>query len=194
MRVEGQIRKGFERATQCFFDVSCEVEMLTRGDLERAQIIEKPAEPEPEEKKEEKGETEKSERSFEGTIVPCIPIVDPVWGKPASQIGPGDILEVKIEGETGPSGLVHKYLESTGQKPTFPVEVVERREDKTFIVLRISDEIEGHMTLTKDLRLRAKHTAKQREQQKHGIEDLIFFGVLGLAVIGLLLAIRYFFL
>ena len=193
-RVEAQIRKGFERATGCFFEVACEVELLTRGDLERAQIIERPAEPENEEKTDENDETEKKERSFEGTVVLCIPVVDPVWGKPVSQVEPGDILEVKIEGETGPSGLVHKYLESTGQKPTFPVEVIERREDKTFITLRISDEIEGHMTLTKDLRLKAKHTVKQREQQKHGVEDLIFFGVMLLAGIGLLLAIRYFFL
>ena len=171
--------------------------MLTRSDLERAQILEKPAPPE-EKKEEESGEDGTSEekdkdKSFEGIVVPCLAVVDPVWGKPASQIAPGDILEVKIEGDTGPSGLVQKYLESTGQKPTFPVESIERREDKTFIVLRISDEIEGHMTLTKDLRLKAKHTVKQREQQKHGVEDLIFFGVMLLAGIGLLLAIRYFF-
>ncbi len=49
------------------------------------------------------------------------------------------------------------------------------------------------MTLTKDLRLKAKNTIRQQEQNKHGMEDLMFFGMLGLLVLGLLLALRYFF-
>ena len=71
-RIEGQIRKGFERSTQCFFEVSCEVEMLTRSELERAQILEKPAQPE--EKSEESGDgntsSEEKDKSFEGTTFP----------------------------------------------------------------------------------------------------------------------------
>ncbi|MBQ9565068.1 MAG: hypothetical protein IJU98_05720 [Synergistaceae bacterium] len=199
LRIEGQIRKGFERATGCFFDVACEVELLTRSELEKAKILQKP-EPkeEPESEGQDSGGEESGEggkeKSFEGTVVQCLPLVDPVRGKSASQINPGDILEVKIEGDSGPSALVQNYLETTGLAPTFPVEAIERREDKTYIYLRISEEIQGVLTLTKDLRLKAKHTEAQKQQHKHGIEDLIFFGVLGIAVIGLLLAVRFFFL
>ncbi|MBR1671309.1 MAG: hypothetical protein IJ702_00075 [Fretibacterium sp.] len=191
LRVEGQVRRGFERATQCFFDVACEVEFLTRTELEKAKIIKAPADPFEEKAPEEDNEDEKS---FKGTVIQCRPRVDPVWGKPSSEVAPGDVLEVGIDGDGGPSALVQKFLEETGQAPTFPVEQVDRYEDKTHIYLRISEEIQGVMTLTKDLRLKTKQAYVAKKHHKTAIEDLFFFALLGIALVGLLLAVRYFFL
>ena len=194
LRIEGHIRRGFERATQCFFDVASEVEFLTRGELQKAKILKAPAgvlEKDEDEETDEEKEGEK--RSFKGTVIQCLACVDPVWGKPTSEIVPGDILEVKIEGDAGPSALVKKFLEETNQAATFPVKQVDRHEDKTFIHLHISEEIEGIMTLTKNLRLKTKQTYVVKKRNKTAIEDLVFFAFLGFALVGLLLAIRYFF-
>ncbi|MCR4818805.1 MAG: hypothetical protein K5841_07610 [Fretibacterium sp.] len=194
LRIEGHIRRGFERATQCFFDVASEVEFLTRNELVKAKILDAPENEEDESDEADDGEEgEGKEKSFKGTVIPCLPCVDPVWGKASSEIVPGDIIEVKIEGESGPSALVQKFLEETGQSPTFPVDQVNRREDKLYIYLHISDEIHGVMMLTKDLRLKTKQSYAAKKRHKTALEDLFFLTCMGLALVGLLLAVRYFF-
>ena len=197
LHIEGQVRRGFERATQCFFDVDSELELLTRGELERARII-KPASGEAVEEEAASGESgeegeEGTRKSFEGTVIQCLPCVDPVWGKPSSEVVPGDILEVKIEGDAGPASLVRSFLEETNQTPTFPVKQIDHQDNKTYIHLHISEEIEGIMTLTKDLRLKAKQSYAVKKHHKTALEDLFFFAVLGIVLIGLLLALRFFF-
>lgn len=189
LRLESHIRKNFERATQCFFDVACELEKLTRSDLVSAKMLEArdgEGEEEPQEDEEEK--------SFEGTIIQCRPIVDPVWGKPSSEVTVGDILEVGIDGDAGPSALVKDYLQEAGLEPTFPVEEIERSEGKVLITLRISDEIQGIISLTKDLRLKTKRPLEEVNHSRTAVTDLLFFGILAIVLIGLLLAVRYFFL
>ena len=194
LRIEGHIRRGFERATQCFFDVASEVEFLTRSELVKAKILESPTDEEDASNETGEGEEgEGKEKSFKGTVIQCLACVDPVWGKPSSEIVPGDILEVKIEGDAGPSALVRKFLEETNQAPTFPVKQVDHREDKTYIHLHISEEIEGIMTLTKNLRLKTKQPYAVKKRNKTAMEDLFFFALLGIALVGLLLAVRWFF-
>ena len=208
-QLESIIRRSFENTAQCVFSALTEVEPVFRADLERAKII-KPLPPSPEElarqKKEqeekEKAEQEEAEKeeakkegNFEGTIIMCTPIVDPVKGKASSEVVPGDIIGVKIEGE-GTSALVKKYLEENNIEPLFPIDEIKETQGKKLIYVKISDEIRGYVAITKDIKLKIKESP-QNEPKTANLSffgDIMFFGVLFGALIGLLFVIRYFFL
>ena len=67
---------------------------------------------------------------------------------------------------------------------------------KKFLYVKISDEIRGAITITKDIKIQVKEDQPQ-EQPKHGMSflgDVFFFGLVGGALIALLFVIRYFFL
>ena len=208
-QIESILRRSFETASQCVFSASIDAEPIARADLERAKVL-KPLGPTPDEiaraKREEENKAQeaydeankstKKDGEFEGTLIKCSAVVDPVKGKPSSEIVPGDIIEVVIEGD-GASGLVRKFLEENDMKPLFPVEEVKRTEGKTLIYVRINDEIRGFINITKDIRMKTKEDPRQnvsQEKATHMLEDIFFFGILGVALIGLLLVIRYFFL
>ena len=208
-QLESMIRRSFEGTSQCVFSATTDAEPVTRKELERAKII-KPLPPSPEQlakmqreqEEREKAEAEekakeeaKKEGNFEGTIIMCSPLVDPTKGKASSEIVPGDIIGVKIEGE-GTSALVKKYMEENNIEPLFPVEEVKETMGKKFIYVKISDEIRGAITITKDLKIQVKED-KKAEPQNHGLSflgDIFFFALLGGALIALLFVIRYFFL
>ena len=208
-QLESMYRRAFEVTAQCVFTASTEAEPVARNELERAKII-KPLPPSPEEQarmqreKEEKEKAEKEERereeakkegNFEGTIIKCTPMVDPVRGKASSEIAPGDIIGVQIEGE-GTSALVSKYLEENNIEPLFPVDEIRETQGKKFLYVKISDEIRGYVAITKDIKIRVKET-ENHELPKQGVSfmgDLFFFGLLGAALVALLFVIRYFFL
>ena len=208
-QLESMVRRSFEGIAQCVFSATTDAEPVSRPDLERAKII-KPLPPTPEQlakmKQEEedrkKAEEEakakeeaKKEGNFEGTIIMCTPMVDPVRGKASSEIVPGDIIGVKIEGE-GTSALVKKFMEENNIEPLFPVDEIKETSGKKFIYVKISDEIRGAVSITKDLKIKVKEEPKQ-EKPQHGVSflgDIFFFGLLGGALIALLFVIRYFFL
>ena len=208
-QLESMYRRTFEATAQCVFTASTEAEPVARHELERAKII-KPLPPSPEEQariqreKEEKEKAEREERereeakkegNFEGTIIKCNPMVDPVKGKASSEIAPGDIIGVQIEGE-GTSALVTKYLEENNIEPLFPVDEIRETQGKKFLYVKISDEIRGYVAITKDIKIRVKEQEGQA-QPKQGasfLGDLFFFGLLGVALVALLFVIRYFFL
>ena len=126
----------------------------------------------------------------------CQPVLDPVKGKATSEIVPGDIVGVVIEGE-GTSALVKKYLDENKIEPLFPVEEIKETAGKKFFYVKISDEIRGVLTITKDIKIKIKEsevTVKQRRENSSFMGDVIFFGMLGVAAIGLIFVIRYFFL
>ena len=126
----------------------------------------------------------------------CTPQVDPVRGKASSEIVPGDIIAVTIEGE-GTSALVKKYLDENNIEPLFPVDEIRETQGKKFIYVKISDEIRGYVAITKDLKIRVKETAQPEQPEKARMSfmgDLFFFGLLGVALVALLFVIRYFFL
>ena len=211
-QIESMLRRSFEASSQCVFSASIDAEPVARPELERAKVL-KPLEPTAEElerkkkaeeeiKKQEEAEDEarkaqaREEGVFEGTLIKCGAVVDPVRGKPSSEINPGDIVEVSIEGE-GASALVRKFLEENDIKPLFPVEEVKRLEGKTLIYVRINDEIRGFINITKDIRMKIKESPADVARQvraSHFVEDMFFFGLLGGALIGLIFVIRYFFL
>lgn len=193
LRVENDIRHGFERATHNFFNVASDVELLTRKDLEEAGLLDPTGSPS-DESDDARNDGERAEKPFEEMIVQCLPVIDPVWGKAASELAPNDVVEVSLKNNAGTAGLVQKFLASTNQSPTFPVEEIDRREDKTYIYLRISPDILGLLTLTKDLRLKTKRAVVEKERKKVALDDLFFFAMLGVSVVGLLLAVRYFFM
>ena len=124
----------------------------------------------------------------------CKPVVDPVKGKASSEIVPGDIIGVNIEGE-GTSALVKKYLEENDIEPLFPVEEIKETVGKKFFYVKISDEIRGYVPITKDIKIKTKLPIEP-EKQKSSMTffgDFMFFGVLIVALIVLLLVIRSFF-
>ena len=208
-QLESMLRRSFENIAQCVFSATTDAEPVSRTELERAKII-KPLPPTPEQlakmkqeeedrkkaEEEEKAKEEaKKEGNFEGTIIMCQPMLDPVKGKASSEITPGDIVGVKIDGE-GTSALVKKFLEENNIEPLFPVEEIKETAGKKFIYVKISDEIRGAISITKDIKIKVKEEAKP-EQQQHGMSflgDVFFFGLLGMALIALLFVIRYFFL
>ena len=205
-QIESMFRRSFEGITQCVFNATTDAEPVSRNELERAKII-KPLPPSPEQlakmqreqeerEKAQEEEAVKDNSNFEGTIIMCSPMVDPTKGKASSDIVPGDIIGVKIEGE-GTSALVKKYMEENNIEPMFPVEEVRDTAGKKFIYVKISDEIRGAITITKDIKIQVKEDKPQSEPQNQGLSflgDLFFFGLLGGALIALLFVIRYFFL
>ena len=204
-QLESMIRRSFESTSQCVFSATTDAEPVSRNELERAKII-KPLPPSPEEvakkqrEEEERRQAEEEEKvkenaNFEGTIIMCTPLVDPIKGKASSDITPGDIIGVKLEGE-GTSALVKKYLEENNIEPVFPVEEVRETAGKKFIYVKISDEIRGAITITKDIKIQIKEDQPPEETGKKVsfMGDIFFFGLLGGALIALLFVIRYFFL
>ncbi|MBQ6739015.1 MAG: hypothetical protein IJP41_11265 [Synergistaceae bacterium] len=209
-QIESIIRRNFENVTQCVFSASTDAEPVARPELERAKVI-KPLPPsreelerqqrekefqERQEQEEREKEEAKKEGNFEGTIIMCTPLVDPVKGKASSEIAPGDIIGVGIEGE-GTSALVKKYLEENNIEPLFPVHEIRETEGKKFFYVKISDEIRGCITITKDIKIKVKGSAKESENQAANLSffgDVLFFGVLAGALVALLFLIRYFFL
>ena len=207
---ESMIRRSFENTTQCVFSAVTDAEPIARSELERAKVI-KPLPPSPAElarqqrEKEEKEKAEQEERekeeakkegNFEGTIIMCTPLVDPVKGKASSEIVPGDIIGVGIDGE-GTSALVKKYLDENNLEPLFPIQEIKEQGGKKFLYVKISDEIRGCVTITKDIKIKIKESQQETENQAANLSflgDILFFGVLAGALVALLFLIRYFFL
>ena len=209
-QLESIMRRSFESIAQCVFSAQTDAEPIARPELERAKVI-KPLPPTPEQlakmKKEqeekEKAEQEakekeeaKKEGNFEGTIIKCNPQVDPVKGKASSEIVPGDVIGVQIEGD-GTSAVVNKYLAENNIEPLFPVDEIRDTQGKKFIYVKISDEIRGYVNITKDIKIRVKEQPKQENSnagKSSFFSDMFFFGLLGGALVILLFVIRYFFL
>lgn len=186
-RIEGTIRKGYERVTHYFLDVSCDVEVVPREELIEAGILEAPPDAEaPSGQENPEGEG----KSFSGLLVPCLPVIDPTRGKAASELVPGDILEVQIQNSVGAGGLVQQFLQAIRQSPVFPVDTVEKHDDKIYIYLTINEEMRGLLTLTKDLRLRTLNTTTENPGRTGVTDNLIFFFLLSLALWGFFLALR----
>ncbi len=209
-QLESMIRRSFEQVSQCVFTAATDVEPISRKELERAKVI-KPLPPSPAELARQKAEKEERERQeqeerdkqeaskdgvFEGTIIMCQPVLDPVKGRASSEIVPGDIVGVIIDGE-GTSALVKKYLEENNIEPLFPVEEIKETAGKKFLYVKISDEIRGVLTITKDFKIKIKQPEVETGNKPGGssfISGVIFFGMLGGAAIGLIFVLRYLFL
>lgn len=185
------LRRGFERATLCFFDVDSDMELTTRSELEQAKILE-PLTPVP--VLEDTVPLESEDTTMQ-TVIKCRPVVDPIGGKPVSEIQPGDIVEVEIVDKgVGAGALVHQFLGKTGLTSMFPVEEIVFSEEKATIYLHISDEIKGIMSLGIDLKMKIKtkqiHFAVSIATLEDLVKDVLYFTLLGSIVILLLAILR----
>ena len=185
------LRRGFERATLCFLDVNSDMELTTRSELEQAEILE-PLAPVPVLEDTEPLEPEDTAMQ---TVIKCRPVVDPIGGKPVSEIQPGDIVEVEIVDKgVGAGALVHQFLGKTGLTSMFPVEEIVFSEEKATIYLHISDEIKGIMSLGIDLKMKIKTKPLPFGVSIATLEDLVkdvlYFTLLGSIVILLLAILR----
>ena len=214
-QIESILRRAFEASSQCLFSAAIDVEPVTRSGLERAKVL-KPMEPTAEEieakqkadeeqKKQEAAEDEarkaqssKEGGAIEGILIKCDAAVDPIKGKPSSELEEGDIIEVIIEGEgDGASVMVRKFIEENNIRPMFPVDEIKRFGSKTVIYVKINDEIRGIINLTKDILIKVKEdpAAVIRKEKASNFAENIFFSVFMLgALVGLIFVIRYFFL
>ncbi|MDR1740984.1 MAG: hypothetical protein LBR38_03955 [Synergistaceae bacterium] len=181
-----ELKTAFERSTHYFMDLEMAMELVSNNDVAAAGLLNTEANA-------PKQEAE-DVRSFKGTFVTCLPIIDPTRGKAISDLMPGDRVFVKLQGEIGE--IVQKYLAARGEGLEFPVESVEKREQGTFcVIFKISDEIRGVMTSTKDIRLSmASVEPKRRINIKVGFDDVVFFGAIGVAALAIVLVIRLFLL
>ena len=185
--VSEEIRNGFERATHCFLEFTMAFERMSAQDLAQAGVLAKEsglAEPET---------TIPEEKSFVGTLVNCLPIIDPVYGKPVSELEPGDMLKVKIQGGIGAGDMLQRFLESTNQEAIFPIESVERTTvEKTYIFLNINAELKGLVTVTKDLRLRVMDVkGEKRTSININMDNVILFGVIAASFVVIAYVIRF---
>ena len=186
------IQKDFERITHYFLELEAALETLSVDEMIEAGVLSE--EKEQEERRSAENTDEK--KSFADTIIHCLPVIDPIHGKPVSELQPGDMIEVKIQGGVGATGLVQQYLISTNQDAIFPVESIERKTDeKTYILLGINEEIKGLITVTKDLRLRVLEKKKRTKSISFSIniDNLIFFGTLAVAAVVILWLVKYLF-
>jgi len=187
--ISGEIRSSFERTTHCFLEFKMSFECMSKQELTSAGVLTKesgPAEP-------EAHKTESEKKTLTGALLNCQPVIDPVNGKPVSELKPGDMVEVKIQGGVGAGELIHKYLASTNQDAIFPVDSVEKSDsEKIYIFLSINEEIKGIITVTKDLRLRVlqKNNIKTTPVTIN-LDNVIFVGILASAVIVIALVIRF---
>lgn len=186
-----EIRSCFERATHCFLEVKIAFERMTARDMESAGLLTK--EDSSAETKTDKMQS--NEKSFAGTLINCLPIIDPVRGKPVSELEPDDIVEVKLQGGVGAGEMIHKYLASTNQDAMFPIERIEKTDsEKTYIYLNINEELKGLITVTKDLRLRVLDIGKKKKTTP-GVpfnpDNAIFFGVLAVAAVVIAMVVRF---
>ncbi len=186
-----ELRRNYERMTHYFLEFEAKMERLSRRKLIEAGVLEENIE---DNAKGYAFQTEDEKKSFAGTLVTCLPIIDPVRGTPVTELRPGDLIEVKIQGGVGASGLIRQYLMSTSQEAIFPVETVEMKApDKIYVFLNINEEIRGLLTLTKDLRLRTLRTAPRRKAITVNMDNVVFFGTLVVAVVVILLVVRHLF-
>jgi hypothetical protein len=183
------LRSSFERSVHYFMEISIRLERLSHQSLLDAGVLP------PEEGTEEKSPSETGENIFSGTVITCLPVIDPVWGKPVSELVPGDMVNVTIQDEPGVAELIQNHLDSTDQQTVFPVIAIERKEnDKTCVLLHISEEIRGLITLTKDLRLNVLNPIEEKKPSfAINVDNVIFFGTFSIAVVVILLVIKFLF-
>ena len=183
-----KIRKHFERTTHYFLELSCELQQLTRQDLVEAQLLDSASSDNASEG--ESGDDE--EKSFAGTLIQCLPVIDPIHGIALSALKPGDLLEVQIKNDAGAGGLLQQFLNATSHPSIFPVESIEKDDSRTRVYLTISEEIRGLMTLTKDLRLRTKKLPES-PFRNFKIENFVFAATLVIALLVVLVAVKLLF-
>jgi len=182
-----EIRNRFERATHCFLEFKTSFELLSVQDLANAGILVKDSAP----AESDTPKTQSTEKSI--TLINCAPVIDPVHGKPVSELEPGDMVEVRIQGGVGAGDMIHKFLTSTNQDAVFPIDRVEKASaDKTYVFLKINDELQGLISSTKDIRLRVLNIKGQKRTSiSVNMDNVILFGVLAVAFVVIVLVIRY---
>ena len=76
------------------------------------------------------------------------------------------------------------------------IDEIRDKAGKKFLYVKVSDEIRGVITITKDIKIKIKGS---ENDHAHAVNmeifsNIFFFGVLAMALIILLLVIRYFFI
>ena len=187
--ISDEICRQFERTTHCFLELKMAFERMSAQELANAGVLTKEAG----EAVAEAERTKADEKSFAGTFINCLPVIDPVHGKPVSLIEPEDMIEVKMQGGVGAGDMIRKFLTSTNQDAIFPVERVDKSNpDKAYIFLNINEEIKGIITATKDIRLRVLNMNNTKKTSiTINVDNLILLGVLVVAIAAIAFAIRF---
>jgi len=187
--VSDEIRNRFERATHCFLEFKISFERLSAQDLINAGVLVNDSAS----AESEAAKTQTAEKPITQTLINCAPIIDPVHGKPVSELEPGDLVEVKIQGGVGAGEMIHKFLTSTNQDAIFPVDRIEKASaEKTYIFLKINEELQGLITSTKDIRLRVLNIEREKRTSiSINMDNVILFGVLFVAFVVIMFVIRY---
>ena len=187
--ISEEIRSSFERTTHCFLEFKMAFERMSAQELTNAGVLAKEGAPAEQETDKMKAE----EKSFAGTLINCLPAIDPVHGKPVSELQPDDMVEVKIQGGVGAAEMIYKYMASTNQDAIFPVERIEKTDtEKTYIFLKINEELKGLITVTKDIRVRVLDIKGQkRTSMTINMDNVVLFAVLAAAVVVIALVVKF---
>ena len=187
-----KIRDTFERTTHYFLDLTLVFEPLAQNSLVEAGVL---TDEITGVRAAEAAKPVWEQKSFAGTLITCLPVIDPVHGKPISELEPGDKVEVKLQGGIGAGELINQFLASAQQDAIFPIFAIEKKEDdRTYILLDINDELKGLVTVSKDLRLRVlAPPAPKRSTISINMDNVILLGTFSVAIAIIVFLIRYIF-
>ena len=186
-----EMRKHFERTTHYFLEVKLSFEHLSRDEMVQAGIISKD-----DGEADVPGDAAKNDaQPVTDTLLTCLPVIDPVRGTAVSDLNPGDVLEVRIQGGIGESEFIAPYLYPPDQNAAFPILNIEKKDDeRTYVLLSVNENVKGLITVSKDLRLR---TLQRRTSRGTTIiinmDNIILWGTFGLAMVVTLLVFRFLF-
>lgn len=102
----------------------------------------------------------------EEVFVVCSPVIDPVNGKTAKELGEGDFIQVGLVDGPGMAGVVYRLLNKIEVDTMFPVVSSEvSATGKAAVKFLIDDEIIGIVRVPKDVLLKASKKYSQKSEQ-----------------------------
>ncbi len=130
----------------------------------------------PEAQKEEPAPQEVSEGGDDGHLqIYCVPVIDPVRGKPANLLQLGDLVEVDFDKVSGFGRYVGRLCARTGRVPVFPISRISLLPSGDYHVrLDIADDVSGVMKIAPSYRLRV-HAPRRQPFFPFGRSDLRIF-------------------
>ena len=152
------LEKEFRDALHRDFIFSLSTEAFNQARLEAGGIVQENA-PVPAARPEEAP----SAPGKQGTLqIPCKPVLDPVRGKPVSDLKEGDRIYVQLDSTGGLSALVAKIFQRSGQETVFPLISLERLPSgQSLLRVAISPGVVGTVTGGTDVRLKVAPPAKK---------------------------------
>lgn len=162
--IAGEIRKELEKALHYFVELDARVEIFGQERAEAGGLIRKMTQS-------EEGASERVDGLRLGQVIlACAPQIDPVNGRPASQIACGDRVFVTMDESNEVAKKIVGYMHADGIEPVFPVESVQQLDTgKIAIILRVNPEVQGMMRISSEVKIRVLKGAASRPDEEESV-------------------------